>query len=261
MELDNNLIKLYEIWSTNKNINPQTGRKIKCTSKIYKKYMNMNINELYLFESINDIDPISRNIFWIQEDNKKKIVYENLNNLIFYKDKNNKIRCFEKESVEFMKGYNIYHDPVTREELPQNIFNDILPNTVINEQDKTIDNIALDVFQLFTSISIFIDHKLFIKLEKNKLIKLYYEFSDFYIKNFTVEQRNIISNDVFKLSSVELNNYETDYIQKYILENMKILLNCSIEEYKFMINYILIAGLGLVIPAIAELYPQFSFTF
>lgn len=261
MESNSDLIKLYETWDKNKNINPQTGKQIKCTSKIYKKYMKMNINELYINECINDIDPISRNTLWVQEDNQRKIIYENLNNLIFYKDKSNKIRCFEKESVEFMKGYNIQHDPVTREELPQSIFDNILSTVLINEEDKTNDNIAFDVFQSFTLISIFIDYKLYLELEKEKLIKLYYEISDFYLNNFTDEQRNIISNDVFKLSKNELNNYETDYIQKYILENMKILLNCSIEEHKFMINYILIAGLGLVIPSIAELYPQFSFTF
>ena len=46
-----------------------------------------------------------------------------------------------------------------------------------------------------------------------------------------------------------------------ILDNMKLLLDCQDEAIKYMINYIIIGGLGLVIPQIRTNYPDFSFSF
>jgi hypothetical protein len=42
---------------------------------------------------------------------------------------------------------------------------------------------------------------------------------------------------------------------------MKQLLECDKEEFKYMINYIILGALGIVIPKIKELYPDFSFSF
>ena len=43
---------------------------------------------------------------------------------------------------------------------------------------------ALQVFQLFTDISIFIDYKLFCNLNKNELIKLNFELKRFILSKF-----------------------------------------------------------------------------
>ena len=50
-------------------------------------------------------------------------------------------------------------------------------------------------------------------------------------------------------------------IQKYLLGQLKVLLSCEKEDYKYMINYIIVGALGIVIPEIKEMYPDFSFSF
>ena len=50
----NNYIK----WINNKNINPRTNRKIKQDGKIYKLLNSININDLYIKETIDAKDPI-----------------------------------------------------------------------------------------------------------------------------------------------------------------------------------------------------------
>jgi hypothetical protein len=39
------------------------------------------------------------------------------------------------------------------------------------------------------------------------------------------------------------------------------MLKCEKEEIKYMINYIILGALGIVIPQIKELYPDFVFGF
>jgi len=248
------LIDEYIKWSQNKKIDPITGNKIRSNSKIYKKYNLLNINELYIKECINDIDPISHAVFWSLENNEKIIKYENLDNLIFYKDSSNKIRGFEKSTIEYMKGYNIVNDPITGEKIPDYVFENIISNKYL--QEKTIDEIAFDIFQLLNNESIFIDHKLFLSLNKQELIKLYHETFEFYNNNLPIK-----INNTFELSRFDLERQNIQYIQNYILENMKILLELNNHELKQMILYIIVGALSLVIPSISENYPHFSFDF
>jgi hypothetical protein len=251
----------YEKWLSNKLINPKTNRVIKEDGKIYKYYKNLNINNLYLLETIDNKDPISLNEFWIEENSEKIIVYKNIDNLVFYRDLQNIIRCFEKESIEYMLGYNIKNHPITGEELPKYLFDNINSKKIVEDKEKTVTELALDVFQLFSNISFFIDSNLFLDLTNESLLKLYSEIKDFYCENFTEEQKNNISNNVFKLKKKEYANIIREEKQRYILENMKILLSVNSVEYKYMINYILVGGLTLVIPEVKELYPDFSFVF
>ncbi len=259
----NNPLTIIEIenWKNNKLINPRTGRKILPFGKTYNYFQSINIKELYILASVDDKDPISLNIFWIIENDIKKIIYENIDNVIYYYDNNKLIRCFEKESIEYMKGYNINKHPITNEIIPDYIFDNINGTRIILETEKTIEEYAFDVFQLFTYQSIFIDHNLFLELSDQELITLYYEIKDFYQQNFTHENKVQISTNLFLLSKNKLKEKNIDFIQKYILDNMKILLECHIDEFKFLINYILVGGLGLVIPKISQDYPDFSFSF
>lgn len=254
-------IKELEQWLLNKNINPKTGKKITKNGKIYKSYESLNIKLLYAENCVNDIDPISLNYLWKMDNDKKVIVHNDLDNVVFYKDRKNNIKFFEKTSLVYLKGYNIKNDPITQEELPESLFENIKGQKVINDQEKTLENLALEVFQLFSNISIFIDYNLFLNLNKTDLIKLNYETADFYKNNFTEQQINEISNQVFIKETSELNDLHIDEIKKYILNQYKILLECKNESYKFMINYILVGGLSLVINTVKDDYPQYSFEF
>ena len=96
-------------WYENKSINPYTNRKIKENGVTYKRLMklynkfiieNNNKNEndkLSPLDSIEDIDIINLNRIWEIKDNKKILVHENPDDLITYKDDDNKIHCFEKK--------------------------------------------------------------------------------------------------------------------------------------------------------------------
>lgn len=251
----------FEKWQFNKSINPRTGKYISNNGKIYKYLELINIKDLYINECITDIDPISLNYLWKTENNQRILLHENLDNIIFYKDNTNNVRFLEKESITHLKGYDITIDPVTQERLPEHIFIDIEGKKIIDEDQKTLDEIAFEVFQLFVKVSIFIDYNLFLNLEKNKLIKINYEISDFFMNNFNHGQRNLISTNVFKKDTTELQNLNETEIKLYLLSQFKILLECDIDEFKYMINYIIVGGLGLFIPEIKESYPDYSFSF
>jgi hypothetical protein len=212
-----------------------------------------------LNETIDNKDVISLNEFWIIKDSVKNIIYKDIDNLIFYKDSNNYIRCFEKESLEYMLGYNIINHPVTGELFPSIIFSNIISKKMILEEEKSISELTLDVYQLFSNNSFFMDHKLFLNLSKNNLIELYFEFSNLYNSNFSYDQRCDISISIFLLTCDTLSTMPIDEIQKYIIINIKILLENSNKKYKYMINYVLIGGLSLYIEEVGILYPSFSF--
>ena len=149
------------------------------------------------------------------------------------------------------------------ETIPETIMNSITEkNLEIEKKTKTINDIAMDVFQKFSSLSIFIDSEWFLNLDKTKLIKFNYELRDFYVQNFSEDQKKLISSEnILYLTDSGLSNKSIEDIQKYILSQMDILLENKKEELKYMINYILIGALGIVIPEIKELYPDFSFSF
>ena len=213
----------------------------------------------------DDRDPISMSIIWTEDKGKKKVVYpkEQFDKLVLYKDTHGMIRCFEKESLQYLISYNILNHPVTSDVLPLYIFDNI--DKINMEQiieDKSIKEIALDVFQTLSKISIFIDYNWFLELNRNQLIRLNYELSDFWAQNFSAEQKLEISKEnllIKKEKDLVTSNIED--IQKYLLNQMKILLECTKEEYKYMINYIIIGALGLIIPQIKELYPDFELGF
>jgi len=258
---------LLEIWNKNRNINPITGKKIKVNSKFYKQLLKEDYTYKQIFkidDTVDDKDPVTLNTFWIMKEGKKQIVYEgNIEDLIFYKDSHNFVRCFEKETLSYLKAHKITKNPITQEEIPKEILDSIEERNLDEDRNNlTIKEKALEIFQKFSKISIFIDSEWFLELAKDKLKKFYYEVSSFYKENFSHEQRKIISpeNTLFRKDS-DLNNMELEEIQLYILNEINILLDVQNEELKYMINYILIGALGFVIPEIRELYPDFSFSF
>jgi hypothetical protein len=213
-----------------------------------------------LLELIDNKDPISLTDFWIEENGEKKIVFplENINKLVFYYDHNKILRCFEKESLSYLKTFNYYKHPITNDKIPKYVFKNIKQIKII----KTIDDLAFEIFQLLTKISIFIDYKLFMKLSKEQLIKFNYELKSFWNNNFTIEQRlEIYNNDNLFIYKDNLKNKNIIKIQEYILNDMKILLLCENIKYKYMLNYIIIGALTIVIPEIKKMYSDIHFDF
>ena len=145
-------------WYENKNINPYTKRKIKKDGITYKKLLklynkfilenNNNNNILSPLDSIEDIDIISLNKIWEIKDGVKKIIYDNINNLITYKDENNNIHCFEKESIQYLKDYNIEFHPITKVRIPKDILESV--NINIPKKEKSNYDLALDIVQLLS---------------------------------------------------------------------------------------------------------------
>jgi hypothetical protein len=252
------------MWSENSLLNPRTQKKIKLNSKLYN-YINdeyYKLNILDVKDSVDDKDPISLTQFWVIENNIKKIVYENIKDLVLYKDSYGLVRCFEKESLEYLKTYKQTKHPITQEEIPSEIFDKIGTKDIIIEQNNiTLDDIAFNTFQKFSRMSIFIDSNWFMSLDKIKLEKFNYELSDFYKHNFNDEQKNEISTQLFMKTAIQFESLEKTDMILYLLEQMNILLDIDNEEYKYMINYILIGALGIVIPEIRELYPDIAFSF
>ena len=253
------------LWKRNKNINPRTNRKITNKGKIYKllqiSYSDNFSNNYDPLDSLDDKDPVTLELFWLIENNTKKLVYKDLDNLVYYKDKLNNVRCFEKTSLEHLKAYNITKHPVTGDEIPEDIFN--LISNIPLESNKTIEQKALEVFQLFTYLSIFIDYNLFVELNDTKINKLYYETKDFYYENISINDREKIEQGtkIFSKAINVFNELSLDEKKDYLLCDIKKLLQVEDESLKFMINYIVLGGLSIVIPQIKNDYPDFCFSF
>ena len=265
-------------WYKNKTINPFTNRKIKENGVTYNKLMKMyntfinennnleikkiklsNNNDILPINSIEDIDIISLNKIWEIIDGKKVIVYKNLENLITYKDENNHIHCFEKESIQYLKDYNIEYHPITKVRIPSEIFSNV--NIIIEKKEKTEKELALDVVQLLTHNSFFIDTEHILSLNSNKIDKLYYECLSFFRSNIPTSIINQLqnTNDIFKISTMEFPILPNK--TKYLLNSFIILLEYNEDMIKIMACHIIIGGLSIVNKDIKNLYPDFNFTF
>ena len=190
-------------------------------------------------------------------------IYENHEKLILYKDKNNFVRCIEKESLEYLKAFNITNHPVTFDKIPE----EVLKNTKDIEINNELNNkeLALKIFKIFENLSIYINYQKFLDLSKDKLIKFNYEIKDFYYENINIENRikldNSDGNSILKKNNNNLSELNLFQIQKYLLLEIQKLLMCEDDGLKYMINYIIVGALSLVIPEIKENYPDFCFSF
>ena len=217
------------------------------------------VDEFNLIDSIDDKDPISLSVFWIQDGDNKKIVYTDISNLILYKDSKGFIRCFEKDTLEYMKAHNILKHPITQDDIPTDILTRLNAKDLVKEQlSHTISEKAFSVFQKFASISIFIESEWFMELDKDRLKRLHYEMSDMYKQNLTDTQKKDLSAILFK---DDIRKFSLDEMRNYLLTQIEYLLDVKKEELKYMCNYIVVGSLGLVIPQIKELYPDFCFSF
>lgn len=290
-------------WKANPLVNPKTGKPIKVNGgtyqiieSVYTKYKtqvdeiinnkvasqntidvntNQNTNTVQtvdivqvkenILNTIDDRDPISMNIFWKEVKGNKQVEYpeESYDQLVFYFDSKKLLRCLEKETLSYLKTYNLKLHPVTSEPIPDELFNNLMLVDLNKiEESKTIEDIALDVFQYFGKISIFIDYEWFMALSKDKLLKFNYELKDFWLQNVPDNQKKFVSSSpILSKTNEELDDKNKEEIQRYLLDEIKIMLQCENQEIKYMINYIILGALGIVIPKIKELYPDFVFAF
>lgn len=252
-------------WKSNPELNPRTNRKITEKGEVYKYLKNCYDKQFSnkLYETIDDKDPISLAVFWIEENGNRRIIYNDISSLIFYKDSYNLVRCFERETLEYLKAHNITKHPTTMEEIPNDVFKNICAKDLQKEKKrKTNNEIAFEIFQKLSSLSIFIDSELFMNLDKKKLIKFNYEISDMYKKNFSSYQLKEISNRLlFSKYHNEIESMTLDSIQKYLLQDIDELLSVKKNQLKYMCNYLLVGSLSIVIPKIRTLYPDICFNF
>jgi len=256
------------IWKRHPHFNPRTKRKIKKNGRLYqyinfcyKKKFPQNID---IFDSNDLRDPVSLKTFYSKDSHgNKRLIYDKPENLVLYKESDTIIRCLEKETLSYLKAYNISKHPVSQLEIPKSTFKRVEVKKI--ETELTPEEKALQVFQLFTKISIFIDYKLFLKLNKKNLIKLNYELKDFYYQNFSSSDRGKIDNGngklYFQYDESNLKELEVSQIQLYLLDQIEKLLTYPNEDLKFMINYIVLGGLSLVIEEVKEYYDNFNFSF
>lgn len=254
-------------WKRNELVNPRTKRSIKKTGNIFK-LLNKNYNEIFkegydFLDSLDNKDPVSLNKFWIIKNNNKIFTYDNYENLILYKDLNNFVRCIEKESLEYLKAFNITNHPVTFDKIPDNVLN----KTKNIKIEKEVDNedLALKIFKIFENLSIYINHQKFLSLDKDNLCKFNYEIKDFYYENINIENRIKIDskdgNQILIKTNNNLSHMNLHETQKYLLLEIEKLLKCKNDGIKYMLNYIIVGALSLVIPEIKKNYPDFCFSF
>lgn len=281
------LCEWYKSLLCNKLVNPRTKRKIKKDKYTYnilmKQYIknkhqidsilnNVILQKQYnLLDSVDDRDPISLNIFWeeitVNQQNMKIIVYpeDKMNELIMYYDSNKLLRCFEIESLQHLKKYNITKHPLTQENIPDYILQQ--SSTILNSTKNNITNIsdyALKVFQLFTNTSIInqlIDYNYFMNVNKYNLLRINYELNRLWNNVFTELQRNEITRDYIMVVSHELNSNNIDKIRLHILNNIKLLLQYNENKYKYIVHTMVLYCLAIVIPCIRTLYPDIIYQF
>ena len=210
--------------------------------------LNSTSKKELLYNTCDNIDCISQTIFWIEENNQRKVIYTNYNNIKFYYETSTILRCFEIESLQYLKTHKIFLHPISLKPIPNEIFDNI---AIIDDNTIPIPKLAFDVFQLFHNMNIYIDHELFLLLEHNKLLQLYNEITSIWKTMLSLNDRIIISrnNNILDKCKSDLINYHFEDIQRYILKQIKLLLEYE-GEHKILINHIILESLKYIIPEI-----------
>jgi hypothetical protein len=215
--------------------------------------------------SHDDIDPISQDQIWTIENGIKIKSDEILNELLFsYVDKNGFVRCFNIESLLYLKDY--VH-PITNDKMDNNIVDMI--NEKINMLYDTVKKVikidkaviieyTFNVFSKFSKNNIYIKDEWFLNLDIKMLQKMYYEIRDFYFNNLNINKK------LFTFPPTDFNNTDILNAQYYLLHNIDLLTNTNeINKNKneTMIIYIVIGSLSTVCKEVRVAYPDISFGF
>ena len=259
-----------------------------------KKEEEHNIDQTTLLESISEYlgpakgnhllsvdnkDPITQEDIWIRTDGKKEEAIDIPSYKLFsYTDTEDKIRCFNIETIISMINNNCLVHPITgltinddTIERAKKMHQTLKEKNVIQEKkdertdEEKINNYAFDVFQKFSIISIFVDHQWFLKLKSDKLDKLNYELGDFYDKNVDDENKILMVPPDGKAFDKSKSNFsDLDLLEKrqYLLENIdKVISSSEDSSMKTLGSYLMLGGLGVVCKEIRDNYPDFVYGF
>ena len=250
-------------WVTNKNINPYTGKKIKengpTFKKLQKQYKLYIKNELSPINSIEDKDIISFNTIWEEINGDRKLVYKDISNLITYKDEMNHIHSLEKESIQYLKEYNVKEHPITKVKIPEWVFDKV--NIVLKKKEKTEKDLAIDIISILTHNSFFIDPEDFLNLSEQHIEKLYFETYAFFNENIPENEKNILKNElnIFNINHLQFNSCNNKL--RKILIIFKKMLEYQNDCITILACYIIVGGLSLVSKKVKDAYPDFQFNF
>ena len=245
-------------WKLNPTINPKTNRNIKENGRVFKK-INSQYDDIFNYNicMIEDyIDIISQDRFIIKEKNKLRWVYEDIDNIIFYKE-DNIIRVFTVDFLRYLKKNNVINHPISNKKIPYELFDlkDIDDNKTVSLKNK-----ARNFFQKLSNHSIFINEDLYLNLNDNSINKLEYELKDFYYMNLSDDiRKEIDKSDGKKLFNDKPSDYEK--LKLYIIEQMDYILDNIPKDMKIFSYYIIVGALSLVINDVKEDYPNYSFSF
>lgn len=258
-------------WSSNKNINPKTKRKIKSSGKKFKEIQEVflstfkeGINPLLI---IDNKDPISQDNIWVYDDQKNK-VYGDIppNRLVVYQDNNSFYRGFDANSLVMLKKSGNNKHPITGDVIPEIIFQIASERALIIKEDKSeedkIKDLAFSVFQKLSFESVYISESFFLDFNENILNKLNYELSELYNDNLKDDQKQKVdpNNKIFQKSNLFFNKMKLLEKKQYLLTQLDLMLNAP-KELKMIVCYIITGSLNIVSPKIRELYPDIAFSF
>ncbi|ADO67130.1 hypothetical protein crov097 [Cafeteria roenbergensis virus] len=249
---DNELQK----WHYNKTVNPRTNRPIKVNGKIYQ-YLNKQFNKtnkLSLLDVITNEEPIT--LEKLYNDTTKQIIVNSKNYLI-WKEDTGRVVTLHYESLVGLQKAKINIHPVTRNIIPDNIFNEatkLFKNNIKKSNEnpqETLKSLSLRAFQYFNKLSIYIDNDDFCKLPQNKINTLKCELHSFIQENLTIQQKTQFNSKHFFLNSTHKN----------ILEDIIYLMDTVKKEDAIFVAYLILGGLILVLPKLKNKYPFLEFSF
>lgn len=240
------------IWNKNKTINPRTNRKIKSTSSIYK-YLTKEFSKikLSLLDVFSNEEPITLDSFY-DETTKKLLVDDN--EYLLWLDSQNRIMALHYSSLIGLYKNKKFIHPITLELIPENIFKQAnLLNQKLNntDEDITLDQLALQVFQHFETLNLFVDYQDFVKLNTFQLQKFTSEIKSFLEANLSQTQKIYLKYKKY---------FKSNHI-KNILIDLQTIMNKIKSEDKIFICYLILGALVLVIPSLKEQYPFLEFSF
>lgn len=254
-------------WSKNKFINPRTNRKIKKTGSIYKylnkkfNYFTNNVNTSkknfnYFNYTLLDVstneEPITLKTFY---DQHKNITVNEKKYIIYKETETNRIQAFHYKSILGLRNNKIIKHPITQNKIPSYVFDLALQKSkkfnYVENNNISLEQLALKAFQYFNSLSIFINHQDFIKLNDNIITKLTFELQSFFSANLNQQQKLQFNKITFFNDSTKEN----------ILNEIIFIMETVSDNDKIFISYLILGALSLFIPSIKSDYPFLEFEF
>src|ERR1700747_2900191 len=241
-----------------------------------KKYLDNLIGPIInnVTMSDDDCDPITMDVFWIEENGKRIPKYHNKYMLFSYYDNSHKLRTFTIHTIKDMISNNIKTHPLTYEEINEIDYKraidliNLYTNTLgLFKNEINTNNIefmtksrVLKLFNKFNSMSIYLQSEWFLNLDNidtiNKLIT----------ELFNLTKQNMLSiNSTLTLAKIKeskifqwkyTNNSTLNQIQNHLLDDFEALISLSENTNNQIMAWIIVGALAKFIPEIKNKYPD-----